>query len=178
MPTDPHDHPDPADPMNRSRFERLRDEQRELLLLETDKLLAQLIRVQHFLVCWYLQTDLELRLRNSEIMSFDRIYGDFERAYACNRTSPRVIRLLTETIDRDMDNYLRTSPRSDYKGRPDPLARKALEMPHKCLMPIIWSLEKRTIETGRLYFHHNVLEALQAKRRLIEDLNGIHTKDS
>lgn len=178
MPTDPTENPDPLDPLlPPPGYRSERDRQREKERNEIESMFAELICVQHLLLCWYLQAGFEHRLRHCEIGSFDAIFSEFERTFDCSRSSPSMHRRLAPRIDLLMDRYLRSHTGHNEDGSSFNTARKALETPHKILMPIIWEIEKRPTDKYQRYYRDNLLAALQAKRRLIEDLNGIHTTD-
>lgn len=182
MPTDPQDHPEPDDPIHRRRLGRYREEERDETREKIESIFVELICVQHLLVFWYLQAGFEHRLRNHELTVFDRIYADFERAYDCSRSSETLYLKLSQRLTLLGERYgpqfnsldprpIRTHEVVSFHHT----ARKALEMPHKILMPVIWGIEKLTVDKAHHYYHENLLNALHAKRRLIEDLNGIHT---
>ena len=133
----------------------------------------QLVRVQHLLVCWQLQTTIKLRLKYPGIVSFETIYTEFQNAF--NFQPEGMDEYIKGVIDQDMEGHLRTSPRSDYKGRPDPYARKAVQLPHKILMPVIWEIEKCVVPDDRESSRLKLLDALNEKRAQMEAVHKLVT---
>lgn len=126
--------------------------------------LGALIRSQQFLATWFIHERPEIRLRHGSLLDFDNILRDFERLFSVTHGQALEALEADGWIQRDTEQ-LRLA---DSQAKPD--AAWMLELAHKLIQVVIWSLEELPEDPKRVGAEILLVHPLKARSQVIEKI--------